>query len=240
MAPKRVTRAVLGLVAMLALVNRAAAEDPKSLTDSEVAARLRFIQGTLDQGQKAANLWWYGWLIGYSGATAQQLAAHFRATSITQKEDTAVGYVTSAIGAIGQLVVPVEAGRFALRLRVKPEDTPEARRAKLAAAESYLRRSAAEEEFGRSWKMHAITAAINLGIGIFVWLHYDRPDTDGLGVFVLGQLVSEVQIFTQPMGAVRALHEYERADFAGAGAAADRPTWYVSATPGGFVVGCRF
>jgi hypothetical protein len=61
-------------------------------------------------------------------------------------------------------------------------------------------------------------------------------------MFALGQLVSEVQIFTQPMKAVRDLREYERRpDFGHASAVgAEHPTWYVSATPGGFAVGCRF
>ena len=242
MTISRIARAALWLAVLFTLTNQAAAEDPRSPTDSEVADRLQYIQSSLDGGQKAANLWWYGWLIGYGGATAEQIVAHSRADTEKQKQDTLVGYVTSSFGVIGQLVAPVEAGRLAVRLRAMPGDTPEARRAKLAAAESFLRRSAAQEEFGRSWKMHAITGAVNLGIGLFLWLRYDRPARDGLAMFALGQLVSEVQIFTQPTKAVRDLREYERrSDFRHASAVgAEHPTWYVSATPGGFAVGCRF
>jgi len=238
----RIARAALCLVVMLALTDRAAAEDPRSLTDSEVANRLQYIQSSLDGGQKAANLWWYGWLIGYRGATAEQIVAHVRADTEKDRQDTLVGAVTSSFGVIGQLVAPVEAGRLAVRLRAMPGDTPEARRAKLAAAESFLRRSAAQEEFGRSWKMHAITGAVNLGIGLFLRLRYDRPARDALAIFALGQLVSEVQIFTQPTRAVHDLREYERRSGFGQRSAvgADQPTWYVGATPGGFVVGCRF
>ncbi len=227
---------------MLALAGPALAGEPAAMTDTEVTNRLQFIQGSLDGGQEAANLWWYGWLIGYGGAAVQQFIAHSNADNENRKQDTAVGYVTSAIGVVGQLVAPLEACRLAARLREMPGDTPEARRAKLAAAEGYLRRSAAQEAFGRSWKMHAITAAVNLGTGLFLWLHYNRPDRDGLGIFCVGQVVSEIQIFTQPMRAVRDLREYEgRSEFdRPATAGAGRPTWYVVPTPRGLVVGCRF
>jgi hypothetical protein len=153
-----------------------------------------------------------------------------------------VGAATTAFGAGGQLVFPLQAGRFATRLRAMPADTPEARRAKLAAAEGYLRKAAAQESFGRSWKTHAMAAAVNLAAGLTIWLHYDRPAEDGLVTFAIGQIISEVQIFTQPMRAVRDLREYEqRSDFGAVGMAIDpRRTWYVSVAPGGFVVGCRF
>ena len=123
-----------------------------------------------------------------------------------------------------------------------PGDTPEARRVKLAAAEGYLRKAAAQEELGRSLQSQLLATAVNLAAGLTIWLHYDRPAKDGLITFAIGQIISEVQIFSQPMKAVRDLDEYERrSDFAAAGAAGDpRPTWYVSVAPGGFVVGCRF
>ncbi len=213
-----------------------------ALTDSEVTNRLQYIQSSLDGGEEAADLWWYGWGIGYGALTAEQFVAHSRADTEKERQDTLVGYVTSSFGVIGQLAAPVEAGRLAAQLRAMPGETPEERKVKLAAAENALRRSAAQEAFGRSWKMHAISGAVNLGIGLFLSLRYDRPGRDGLTTFAIGQLVSEVQIFTQPMNAVRDLREYERrSDFGRATAAgADHSTWYVSATPGGFVVGCRF
>jgi hypothetical protein len=153
-----------------------------------------------------------------------------------------VGSVTTALGAAAQLAFPQDAGWFAARLRAMPGDTPEARRVKLAAAEGYLRKAAAQESFGRSWKTQAIATAVNLAAGLTIWLHYDRPARDGLVAFAIGQAISEAQIFSQPMRAVRDLREYEqRSDFGAVGMAADPGrTWYVGVTPGGFVVGCRF
>ena len=228
-------------VVLIALTNCAATEDPRSLADSEVTSHFVYIQSSLDGGQKAANLWWYGWGAAYGALTVEQFVAHSQADTEKERQDTLVGYVTSSSGVIGQLVAPVEAGRLAARLRAMPGDTAEQRQTKLAAAESFLRRSAAQEALGRSWKMHVMTGAVNLGIGLFLWLRYDRPARDGLTVFAIGQLVSEVQIFTQPMKAVRDLREYEQgSDLRHASSVgADHPTWYVSATHRGFVVGCR-
>jgi hypothetical protein len=242
MTMDRIARSASVLVALLALTNHAVAEEPTNPSDSEVTQRLQYIQDALDGGRKAANLWWYGWLAGYGALTVQQVVAHSGADTEKQEQDTAVGAVTSALGAIGQLAAPVEAGRLAVRLRALPGDTPEERLAKLATAESYLRRSAAQEEFGRSWKVQAITVGVNLGAGLFLWLHYDRPARDGLATFAIFQAISEVQIFTQPMKAVHDLREYERrSDFGRASArGAGNPSWYVGAAPGGFVAGCRF
>jgi hypothetical protein len=123
-----------------------------------------------------------------------------------------------------------------------PGETPEQRRSKLASAESFLRQAAAQEVFGRSWKTQALATAVNLAAGLTIWLHYDRPARDGLVTFAIGQLISEAQIFSQPMRAVRDLREYDRrTDFDHVSTAPDNQrTWYVSVSPVGFIVGCRF
>jgi hypothetical protein len=239
---KRIRQAALVSAIFLLLTTHLAAQEASKLGDSEVTSRLAYIQHSLDGGQRAADLWWSGWLIGYGAATAGQLAAYSSSRDEKQRQDMRVGSVTTALGMGAQLIFPLEAGWFAARLRAMPGDTPEARRVKLASAESYLRKAAARETLGRSWTAHAMAAAVNLAAGLTIWLHYDRPARDGLVAFAVGQIISEVQIFSQPMRAVHDLRRYEqRSDFGAVGMAADpRRTWYVSVAPGGFVVGCRF
>jgi hypothetical protein len=239
---KRIAKPVVVTAALLALASAAFAQSAATMTDAEVTGRLAFIQKALDGGQHAADLWWYGWLGGYTGATAAQLAVRSSSHDEKQRQDMLVGAATTALGAVGTAIFPVEAGCFASRLRAIPADTPEARRAKLATAESYLRRAAAQEELGRSWKAHVTSAVVNLAAGLVIWKHYDRSTSDGVTTFALGQLVSEAQIFTQPMKAVRDLREYERkTDFTQpATSAANHPEWYFGASPGGVVVGVRF
>lgn len=238
----RIARAAVVVVSLLSLTAGAAAQDTASPTDTEVTNRLSFIQDALDSGKKAADFWWYGWFGGYSAATVGQLAIYSGSDDEKQRQDMLVGSVTTALGAAGQIVFPLEAGRFASKLRAMPTETSEQRRSKLASAESFLRQAAAQESFGRSWKTQALVTAVNLAAGLTIWLHYDRPAQDGLVMFAVGQLISEAQIFSQPMKAVRDLQEYDRrTDFDRVGSVPDtRHTWYVSVYPAGFIVGCRF
>ena len=239
---ERIGKASSVFAVLLLLATQLAAQDARNLGDSEVTNRLAYIQNSFDGGQKAADLWWSSWLVGYSAATVGQVAAYTSSGDEKQRQDMRVGSITTALGAAAQLVFPLEAGWFAARLRAVPGDTPEARRVKLASAESYLRKAAARESLGRSWKTQAMTTAVNLAAGLTIWLHYNRPARDGLVAFAIGQIISEAQIFSQPMRAVHALREYEqRSDFGAVGMAADPGrAWYVGVTPGGFVVGCRF
>ena len=239
---ERIGKAASLFAILLLLATQLAAQEARNLGDTEVTNRLAYIQRSFDGGQKAADLWWSSWLVGYSAATAGQVAAYSNSGDEKQRQDMLVGAVTTALGATGQLVFPLEAGWFAVRLRALPGDTPEARRVKLAAAESYLRKAAAQESFGRSWKTQAMATAVNVAAGLTIWLHYNRPAKDGLIAFAIGQIIWEAQIFSQPMRAVRDLREYEqRSDFGAVGMAADPSRmWYVGVTPGGFVVGCRF
>jgi hypothetical protein len=239
---KRIGKAASVFAILLLLTTQLAAQEARDLGDAAVTNRLAYIQNSLDGGQKAADLWWYGWLVGYGAATAGQLAVYSRSDDEKQRQDMLVGAVTTALGAGGVLIFPVEAGGFAARLRAMPGDTLEARRVKLASAEGYLRKAAAQEELGRSFQTQAIATAVNLAAGLTIWLHYNRPAKDGLITFAIGQIISEVQIFSQPMRAVRDLREYQqRTDFDHVSASgAGHRTWYVSVAPAGFVVGCRF
>jgi hypothetical protein len=228
--------------ALLACAVPAAAQPVAPGTDEEVTARIAYLQGALDDGRHTARLWSWGWAAGYGAATAAQLAARSSSGSEKQRQDLAVGAATTLLGVVGLAVFPVEAGEFPDRLRGLPADTPEARRAKLGEAERSLRKAAAQEAAGRSWKTHAAAAAVNLAAGLAIWKHYDRPAEDGLITFAVGQLISEAQIFTQPTRAIRALRDYEsRTDFATTITTAHpRPDWYVGAGPASVVVGVRF
>ncbi|MEW6365263.1 MAG: hypothetical protein AB1714_11585 [Acidobacteriota bacterium] len=238
----KIKRPAFVLAVMTALAGVASAQNMNELSDQEVSNRLTYIQTVLNEGQTKAKVWWYGWLVGYTGATAGQMAFYAATDEQKTKQDMAAGAGTTALGAVGLLIMPMDPARLPNDLRAIPADTPEARRAKLATAESYLRRSAAREASGRSWKVHALAAAVNLGAGLAIGLRHDRPFSDGLITFAVGQLVSEAQIFTQPRRAIRDLREYEgRSDWSSASVRSEAPReWYIGASPSGFVVGLRF
>lgn len=186
------------------------AQNTSSGTDAENTARLHFIENALDTGQKTADLWWYGWLAAYGVAGIAQTSFAVATDDTHQRQDLAIGALTSFVGAAGQFVFPLQAGHFAKVLRMMPGSTPEERRAKLMTGEEYLEKAAAQEAFGRSWKSQASSLAVNGGAGLATSLLFDRPAKDGLITFAIGQAVSELQFFTQPMKAARDFAAYRR------------------------------
>jgi hypothetical protein len=71
---------------------------------------------------------------------------------------------------------------------------------------------------------------VNGAAGVATSLLFDRPAKDGLITFAIGQAVSELQFFTQPMKAVRDLAAYRRQrDVLGrASASRARAVWSLS------------
>ncbi len=232
-------RAWYGVAAAILMIQlgapavRAQSTEP---SDGEVSTRLAFIQEALDAGRAGANRWWYGWLAAYTAGTAGQALAAAASTDESTRQDLFIGAATSALGAAGQVVFPLQAGRFASRLRALPGDTAIERRAKLRAAERFLKQAAREESYGRSWKSRLLSLSVNAAAGLTTSVGFNRPAIDGVVTFGIGQAISELQLFSQPM---RAAHDYERYTNpapAQRDAIAPRPhaTWSLAVAPAGF------
>ena len=123
----------------------------------------------------------------------------------------AVNGGVALISGSSMLIMPAVPAYAAYELRKLPEGTPDARRAKLVAAEDWLRRSAEYEETGRAWYMHLVNFAASAVAGLLLSFAFDTTDwKDGLYNFGLLFATGELQIATQPMRAVRAWDDYER------------------------------
>lgn len=214
----------------------------EALSDSETAERLKLIQDMLSDGRKDASLWWNGWLLGYGLATAAQGAVFFASDHQPTRQDMALGAVTTLLGMAGQLIAPMTPASAPRKLKVLPEDTPEERTAKLTEAEKLLKASAKREMEGRSWKNHALTGAVNLGTGLVVWLGFKRSVWEGLANFALNTAVTEIQIWTQPIRAIRDYEDYARGTRTEQGAESSRPGMVFSlyAVPGGLGMSIAF
>ena len=75
-------------------------------------------------------------------------------------------------------------------------------------SEEMLKEIAEREKEGRSWKMHALTGAVNLSTGLITWLGFKRSVWDGLEIFALNTAVTELQIWTQPTRAIKDYKNY--------------------------------
>jgi hypothetical protein len=177
-------------------------------SDEMVRGRLEKIRLILEAGKPASDRWWTGWLAGYAAATLGQGAAGLASGDRDLREDMALGAATTLLGAVGQLVSPMTPSSAPRLFSEWPDSTAGQRLEKLGRAEDLLRRCAAREREGRSWKMHALTAAVNLAGGVIVWKGFDRSAGEGALNFGLNTLVTEAQIWTQPAGLARDAEAY--------------------------------
>jgi hypothetical protein len=179
-----------------------------SIPDSEVRERLHTIQGMLDAGRPGANLWWTGWLVGYSAATVVQTSLMVASDNLSTRQDMGLGAITTLLGAAGQLVTPMTPAKAPGLLAMLSENTAEERMNKLQAAELLLMESSERERFGRSWQTHVLVGLVNISTGLVTWLAFDRDLKAGLVIFAINTAITEVQIFTQPTKAMKDYKNY--------------------------------
>lgn len=179
--------------------------DTASTVVSESRGETYDIRLTALKDMAGARVWWYAWLTGYSAATAGQAAVYFSSDDKRLRQDMALGAATTFLGAMNQLITPIDP---------KPLNYPSYREyisgekpMSPEQAEELLKKLAAWEKKGRSWKTHALAGAVNLGSGLITWLGFKRTIWDGVANFALNTAVTEAQIWTQP---TRALKDYER------------------------------
>lgn len=185
----------------------ALSENPDSI---EIRERINAINRILHQSERPVNTWWYGWLGLYSAATVGQGVVCFSTDNRALKEDMALGAATTALGAVFQLTTPITPGKDADFIANLPESNYEESLIKLQTAEKLLKTNAEKLKFGRSWQVHALTSAVNLGSGLITWLGFKRTVWDGVTNFLLNEAVSEIQIWTQPSRLSKEYSLYEQ------------------------------
>ncbi len=77
------------------------------VSDSLLNERVKYLQETLDHDVKNAQIWWYGWLAGYSAATVGQGIVYFTSDNLKTRQDMALGSATTLLGALGQIIAPM-------------------------------------------------------------------------------------------------------------------------------------
>ena len=208
--------------------------------DSDTGNPQQDIQLTALRDRSVLQGWWYGWLAGYSAATVGQGIVYIASDDKTLRQDMALGAATTLLGAAGQLIspaLPKGADYPSYREYISGERTmsPE-------QAAELLRLLAAREKEGRSWKTHALAGVVNIGSGLITWLGYKRTFMDGLENFAINTVITEAQIWTQPVRARKDYEKYCQTLQSEADAVAVKPSgeWTLSAWPGGFALRLDF
>jgi hypothetical protein len=187
----------VGLLLILAPPPEAAPALPAGLSEEE-RQRLWTIEQTLLEEQGPARLWWWGWIGIYGVASAGEAVLWGTLHEPKLVANARVGTVTAGLGFLATLITGFPPASAASSLKELPDSTPDQARKKLAAAEALLVECADAESFGRSWFPHTGALLVNGAAAIFLWRHDDDPASAVL-TFVLGELVAEAQIWTQPM-----------------------------------------
>jgi hypothetical protein len=156
----------------------------------------------------SVNCWWWGWLGGYSAATIGQGIAGISTDKLSFRQDMFLSAATTFLGAAGQLVSPLQPVKFR-----KWKDLGNAVGSEQTRNEEYLKyleKMAAAEKKGRGWQMHLVSGAVNLTSGMVTWLGFKRTLKDGLLNFALNTVVTEAQIWSQPMKAKKYYLNYTK------------------------------
>lgn len=178
----------------------------KMPVDSVIYYPTSEVRYIVKQDAAARNLWWWGWLSGYSAATIGQGIAGISSDKLSGRQDMFLGAATTLIGALGQLFTPVQpvANRDLNSLLLSESMTNSSRSNECL---EYLKKMAIAESMGRGWQMHLESGAVNLGSGLITWLGFKRTLKAGLLNFAFNTAVTEAQIWSQP---VRAKRYYSR------------------------------
>ncbi|MDH5378615.1 MAG: hypothetical protein OEX00_09850 [Gammaproteobacteria bacterium] len=179
------------------------------VSDAEIARRIAFIEGKLDDRKGHTEIWHGTWSVINGGATVGLAIA----AGLSSSSDNRINYATqSVVALIGVADLyffrPIPGLDGAQPIHTLPDATPEERREKLAKAEAMLRASAAREEERTGWSYHAGNVAVNGLAGTVIGVFGDTKDGIVAGSF--GFLGGLAYAFTEPWGRKQDLRDYER------------------------------
>ena len=152
------------------------------------------MQAKFDSVAQGARTWQYGWTSAHLAAAGVQGVMGDVSGSEDERHDARVGAITSGIGVLDMALSPLASAEAAAKFRAF-EGTEEER---LAYGRSLMAACLASEKSRTSWKAHAGAGLVNLASGIAVGLDDSRWG-DAATTFVLGMLVSELQIWSTPV-----------------------------------------
>lgn len=199
-------------------------------------------QKIVNHDKITAQRWWYGWLAGYSAATAAQGIVYFSADEKSTRQDMALGSATTLLGAIGVLVTPIVPRKSSFKNRDIQTNDSLFGYIDIASSENLLKEIALREKAGRSWKIHAVTGAVNIGSGLITWLGFKRSIGAGLVNFAINTVITETQIWTQPVKAIKDFQNYCGNNTISSDLHNLKPEkkWYLCSYPAGFTLRLDF
>ncbi|MGK0291545.1 MAG: hypothetical protein ACI86H_003013 [bacterium] len=180
-----------------------------TMKDSEVVARLEYIQKRLDQGTFSAKSWQYGWLGFYSAVVVADTATYFKTDDSDKKYDSAVDFILTGSAILDMSFNPLKAISAAEKLRQSQDRTSEERLRELKEAEFLLQMIAQKEKERRSIKKYLIGGLFATIGGVAIGVGDQRP-SDGFRYFGIVLLSSALNTYTTPTQGISDWNQYQR------------------------------
>lgn len=239
---KRLVLAVLGLllVSVTYGAERMVANDD-SLSTAQLTVQLNLLEKVLHSNERNAENWWITWTALYAAATVGQGAVAVVTKDLSTRQDMIVGAGTTVLGVASQLFTPVSTefkfiGADSIAKLSFLEKTQ-----KLAQGEEILKKQTEIAQAGKGWQVHGLSGAVNLASGLITWIGFKRSFGEGVFNFALNTVITETQIWTQPIRAKKDYQQYLQAKSRGFGAfQTNTPEWYGQVSPASCSFGIRF
>jgi hypothetical protein len=182
-----------------------------ALQHVQAQTRLLFIRERLRSDAHRARIWSYSWGAIYSSlAVGQFVAAPL--VSHASGLDLYVGGGASLIGLVPLVFTPLKVMGDDQRLEAsEAEALGTDPCGSLARAEELLIRDAANEAEGRSLLFHGGNVVVNAGVFFIIGAGFGHWTSATISLLT-GIATGEIMIFTQPLGALKALRAYRRGD----------------------------
>ena len=195
-------------ILMLSATAAVEARDLLSADDSEIDARLHFLESRLTVLSTPSSWWQHGWTGFYGVSTAAQL---YQAIDEDDSDDSTrqwVGAIKSAAGLALTVLKPLPVVGGLPGLEQLPVENRQQKLARLAEAESLLQRSSQRAAGRFTWKPHLLVIGLNLFGAAAIVAFGDSDDAPGSAA--LGIAVGEAAIWTQPTAAEQYWQTYQQ------------------------------
>jgi len=164
------------------------------------SVRLQQLVQQVQHNEKAASTWWVTWIGIYASATVGQGMVAYLTPDKSTREDMVLGAGTTLLGIVGQFITPVKSGYNAGQF---DQHSGLDRAEQLSQAEALLAFQANIARSGKSWQTQALFGTVNIASGLVTWLGFKRSVWDGVTNFALNTAITEIQIYSQPVRAVK-------------------------------------
>jgi hypothetical protein len=184
-----------------------------ALAAIDAERRLAWLNARLKSGADRALIWTWIWRAGYTGVVVVEASLAAAAHDTPERAADIVGATSSAIGVLAGIILPLKImgdQKWWARHYARYRNTDDIC-SLLNTAELLFIRDAESEAFGVGPLVHVGNFAINIAGGLILGLGYNRWSAFAYTSLV-GIVVGEVQVATQPTDVVEDLRLYRRGE----------------------------